>query len=131
MAQHASLPPLLRAAEQLGDAWWAQHMLPLLIARDSAGEVILSCKQLRRLCQGGQQALWLDGDALQETAAIARIPALFPACKKLTVMPRSRDDLAFYLPDTLDALAGWVHADHLESVVSPFGEDSDGLLAAT
>uniref|UniRef100_A0A383VN61 F-box domain-containing protein n=1 Tax=Tetradesmus obliquus TaxID=3088 RepID=A0A383VN61_TETOB len=107
MAQHASLPPLLRAAEQLGDAWWAQHILPLLLDQESAAAVTLCCKQLRRLCQSGQQALWLDASALLDAAAVARLPAHFPACKELTVAPCSSDDLAFHLPDALDALTGW------------------------
>jgi hypothetical protein len=104
MAQ-AALAPLLRAAEQLGDAWWSEHMLPVL-SRRSAAALTLSCKQLRRLCQGGLVALWLDGSNLQETAAIAKLPSHFPACSKLNLFPRSKDQLAFFLPDALDALTG-------------------------
>jgi hypothetical protein len=111
MAQHASFPPLLRAAEQLGDAWWAQNMLPLLVTQNSAASVTLSCKQLRKLCQSGRQGLLLDGSTLQDAAAVARMPAHFPSCKVLRVVPRSSDDLAFYLPDALGALTGWVHAE--------------------
>jgi hypothetical protein len=104
MAQDA-VSLLLRTAEQLGDAWWSEHMLPML-SQDEVAAVTLSCKQLRRLCQGGQLALSLDGSGLQETAAIARIPAHFPACIKLELVPRSNDELAFSLPDALDALRG-------------------------
>lgn len=86
-------------------------MLPLLLDQESAGAVTLSCKRLRRLCQSGQQKLWLDGADWQESAAVARLPAHFPACKELKVAPRSSDDLAFHLPDALDALTGWVCAD--------------------
>uniref|UniRef100_A0A383W4Q4 Uncharacterized protein n=1 Tax=Tetradesmus obliquus TaxID=3088 RepID=A0A383W4Q4_TETOB len=106
MAQDSPMPPLLLATQQLGVGWWAQNVLPLLVAQKSAAAATLSCKQLSKLCQGGQQALQLDGDGLQETAAVARIPAHFPACRKLTVVPRSSDDLAFHLPDALDALTG-------------------------
>lgn len=106
MAQRASMPPLLCAAEQLGDAWWAEHILPLLLSQKSAEAVTLSCKQLRRLCQGGRQLLWLDGGAFQECAAVARLPARFPACKALRLTACSSDDLAFHIPDALDALTG-------------------------
>ncbi|WIA38195.1 hypothetical protein OEZ86_001543 [Tetradesmus obliquus] len=106
MEQEAPVPPLLLAAQQLGVGWWAHYVLPLLVGHKSAAAATLSCKQLRKLCQGGQQALQLDGSALQETAAVPRIPAHFPACRKLTVVPRSSDDLAFHLPDALDALTG-------------------------
>lgn len=106
MAQHGSPPPLLRAAEQLGDAWWEQHMLPLLLDQGSAAAATLSCKELRRLCQGAHQKLWLRGSDLRKSAAVALIPARFPACTKLTVMPRSRRDLATALPAALDALTG-------------------------
>jgi hypothetical protein len=104
MAQ-AALPPLLRAAEQLGGAWWSEHMLPVL-PQESAAAFTLTCKQLRRLCQGGLKELWLDGSDMQETTAIAQIPAHFPACRKLGFVPRSKDQLAFFLPDALDALTG-------------------------
>jgi hypothetical protein len=105
MAPQFSKPPLLHAAEQLGDAWWAHNMLPLLVQQQSAAAVTLSCKQLRKLCQSGRQGLLLDGDTLQD-AAVARMPTLFPSCKVLRVVQRSRDDLAFHLPDALDALTG-------------------------
>jgi hypothetical protein len=85
-------------------------MLPLLMEQQSAGAVALSCKQLRTLCQSGRVALWLGDGALQDTAALACIPARFPACKVLQVVPRSREELAFYLPDALDVLTGWVQA---------------------
>jgi hypothetical protein len=100
-----ALPLLLRTIEQLGGAWWSEHMLPVL-SQDDVAAVTLSCQQLRRLCQGGQLALRLAGSDLQETAAIARIPAHFPACNKLRLEPHSNDDLAFSLPDALDALTG-------------------------
>ncbi|WIA17897.1 hypothetical protein OEZ85_009395 [Tetradesmus obliquus] len=115
MAQHSPMPPLLLVKQQLGVGWWSQNLLPLLVAQKSTAAATLSCKQLRRLCQGGQQALTLDGDGLQETAAVARIPAHFPACRKLTVVPRSSDDLAFHLPDALDALTGWVLDEPVQS----------------
>jgi hypothetical protein len=104
MAQ-AALPPLLLAAEQLGEAWWSEHMLPVL-SQDSAAAFTLCCKQLRQLCQGGREELWLQGSVLQETTALAKIPAHFPACSRLGFVLRSKDELAFFLPEALDALTG-------------------------
>jgi hypothetical protein len=119
MAQHVSSPLMLRAAEQLGDAWWAQHMLPLLVKQSSVSAVTLSCKQLRKLCQSGRLGLLLEGNTMQDAAAVARLPEHFPSCKVLRVVPYSRDDLAFHLPDALGALTGWVNAELLQNALLP------------
>ncbi|WIA11839.1 hypothetical protein OEZ85_011926 [Tetradesmus obliquus] len=82
-------------------------MLPLLLDQQSAAAVTLSSKQLRRLCQSGQQSLRLGEDSdWQEHAAAAHLSERFPACRKLLVTACSSGDLAFHLPDALDTLSG-------------------------
>jgi hypothetical protein len=40
-------PGLLHTLETLQDSVWAESLLPMLVVQGSAGNVALSCKQLR------------------------------------------------------------------------------------
>lgn len=81
--------PLLRCLSQLNDDVLTAHLLPKLSELGSAGAVVLTCSQLRRLLQPGIQHLDLarqlqDADNPCHSPVLARqLLAAFPNCTSL------------------------------------------------
>jgi hypothetical protein len=81
--------PLLRCLSQLNDDVLTAHLLPKLVEQGSAGAVVLTCSQLRRLLQLGVQHLDLtkqlqDADNPCHSPELARqFIAAFPNCTSL------------------------------------------------
>jgi hypothetical protein len=98
--------PLLHAVAQLSDSWWAECMLPGLISAKAAGNVALTGKALRDVCQRSSTCLTLPGAQLQQLRALACIPARFPSCKQLRIEVDALNGAHFHLPAALDVLTG-------------------------
>jgi hypothetical protein len=105
MAPCAALPPLLRAAEQLGDTAFPETLMRYL-AKDkgSLHNTALSCKQLRDLCYHGMRKLCLPNQVLQEPATMTRFPERFCVCQEMAFELSSSEDLTRHLPTALSAL---------------------------
>jgi hypothetical protein len=120
-ASSSSQSALLQCLSQLDCDTWAEALLPKLIDNGSAGNVALTCAQLRSLCHGSRQQLNLrslhshadPSHVLDWTAGLAD---RFPNCSCVKLLVEHEEDLHGFTY-LASALARWVGSGSLAKVI--------------
>jgi hypothetical protein len=130
-ASSSSQSALLQCLSQLNSDTWAEALLPKLVDNGSAGNVALTCAQLRTLCHGSRQQLNLRSlhshedpcQVLDWTAGLADRFS-YCSCVELSV---SKDEDLHGFTYMASALARWVGPCSLAKVIKSSSRASSSI----